>query len=235
MSEFEVDTQPLKEVLESFQKVHTEIILEFTDEGIFISTRNESHTVYMKARIKKSSLQHYVSECKRLIFDLAKLREFLDVYPEDSTVITIKNAIYVGRERNFLFYVFSEEEFFEMPNIRDLYTCSLEKENLLQILMELRVFSDFFKLNVSDKNLTFFGEDKIKGQGKIALEIPKKDEEFEGIFSLQPLLDIINDKKIGNEITFKIFENNAIGFSFQKHEITFDIYVAEHTGEEIPW
>ncbi|MBU7028450.1 MAG: hypothetical protein HXS48_16070 [Theionarchaea archaeon] len=236
MSKFEIKTTILKDVLESFRKMHTEIIFEFTDEDIFISTRNQSHSLYMKARIVGSSLQNYVSECNRLIFDLTNLREFLDVYPENNSVITItENAVYVGKEKNFLFYVFSEEEFFEIPKIKVLYECSLEKENLLQVLKELRVFSGFFKLEASIGDLRLFGEDKIKGQGKIVLKIPKIDEEFEGIFSLQPLLDILNDVKIENNVNFRIFENNVIGFSFKKHEIAFEIYIAEHTGEKNTW
>ena len=46
---------------------------------------------------------------------------------------------------------------------------------------------------------------------------------------------LLNDTKIENKIKFKIFEDNTIGFSFQKHEIIFDVYVAEHTGEGIAW
>jgi len=232
MSEFEIETMTLKDVLESFRKIHTEIIFEFTREDILIISRNQSYSLYMKARIDGSFLQNYVSECNRLIFDLTNLREFLDIYPESISVIKItEDAIYVGRERNFLFYVFSEEKFFEMPKMKVIYECGLEKENLLQALRELRVFSGFFKLEASNGDLRLSGEDKIKGKGKTVLKIPKIDERFEAIFSLQPLLDILTDIKIENKVNFRIFENNVIGFSFEKNKIAFDVYIAEHTGE----
>lgn len=233
MSELEVKTVVLRDVLESFRRIHTEIVLEFFSRNIFISARNQPHSVFIKARI--DTLKNYsMSECRKLVFDLTNLREFLEVYPEEFTELKIaKDAIYVGKEKNFLFYVFSEDEFFEIPEIDVLYECDLEKNDLVQIFKELRVFSCFFKLEASDDNLRFSGEDKIKGKGKVMLRIPKIDEEFEGIFSLHPLLDILDDSKIESTIKFKIFKNNVIGFFFKKYEIVFEIYIVEHIGEEI--
>ncbi len=231
MSTLEIQTSILRAVLESFQKIHTEIILELSDEKILISTRNLSHSVFMKAQINSSLLQKYeVSEYKKWVFDSTNVREFLKIYPEETTQFTItRDAIYIGRERNFLFYVFSEEEFFEMPEMKMIYTCPLEKGIILQTFRELEIFSDFFKMVASNKRLIFSGEDQIKGKGRIILEVPEI-EKFEGIFPLQPLLDILDDKEIENEIEFKIFENHVIGISFRKHEIAFSIYIVENIG-----
>lgn len=232
MSHLKIKKSILKEVFESLSKIHTEITLEFCDREILIVTGDESHSIYMKVKIDGSLLQDYsVSECKQLVFDFTRLGRFLNVYPEDSVELEItKNAIYVGEERDFLFYVFSEEGSSRIPEVKVIYACTLEKKNLFPALRELEIFSDFFELTASREDLTLSGEDKVIGRGTVILKISKIDIEFKGIFLLHPLLDILEDARI-DRVDFKIFEHSGIGISFGNHGIDFEIYIAERVGE----
>ncbi|MGD2249810.1 MAG: hypothetical protein PVF58_15485 [Candidatus Methanofastidiosia archaeon] len=230
MSTFKIETQLLRDIFESFQEIYSEIILELKENGILILGRTPSHTVYMMARINDSILQNYtVSQCKKIVFDLTILKKFLSFYPKEVVDVIIKrNLIYIGEEKNFKFYVFAEEEFFDIPELEQISKCDLEKNDLIQSLNELKVFSDFFKLKTSNGNLELTGEDEIRGQGRILLNISEVSEKFEGIFPIQPLLIILDNPKIGKKVNLKFFKNNLIGFSFSKSGSIFNMYIIAH-------